>query len=1334
MPNDSDDRSERIQLTKREFLGTAVGVAALGSQGAGADGDSPDDQRNDNPNGDGGEGPSLRDGDDGNPTERSVTLLTGETIYITIDGRTRTYAVDGADDPDGFRIYETDRGTYFLPTRGDIRKFEEELFNVDRLIADGLTDDETETIPVLLEAGTESQPASTETLRSTVESTGAVGTKRLKLADSVAAEVPKADTATISSRMATQDEIDRVLLDKRYEPTLDTSAEAIRAEVARQEFEVDGTGIDVGIIDSGIDDTHPDLQSRVVDRNNFTGDPDGDQRGHGTHVAGIVAGEGTESDGTYTGIAPGANLIDLKVFGLGRISTIIEAVEYAVSQDLDIINLSLGGDPSEESPLDRAINNANAEGVVPIVSAGNNGERGEQTLSSPGTAPGAITVAATDHRESEPEIAFFSSRGPTPFEYRLKPDVAAPGVQVTSTGSQDASDIEYPYDELSGTSMASPMVAGVAALLLEAAPELGPEAVRTRLVSTCNSLGESAIAQGAGEVDARAALDNAISVSDPIVDFGKVTTTEADARTVELTLENNGAQSRTLELEPTVSEFFDGTDATEHVSLDSESVSLDPGQSTTIELTVDTDSPHGIFTGDLRIRSDAETHHVMFGWVRVAEYVFSRTVHPDEQLRDEYGNIPFTPSLNVASRDEDLQYSAPAAFDPEADQREIHTVNAFTDEATVAVHSDSRVVTETTPDGKTEELSHIFETTVTETQNVVHIDHSTVEPRKLDVDTLPDPAPYHVRRRGIGLNDLETDFAPKKVNLGPDVVNQFHLNAIAKDDPFTLNLFHLLAPETYQDWDPEPGGSQPLLRGSDVGYYFSNRTDRLPADSSRIDPPELTELVETHYRFDESVAPVVAIAIGTTADDYVDYRGATSWYGAHDPDLLSRTWYVNEAETEYHWLQYEQDLADWMGPSSEWGYEMLDFCSPETSTTHVNLGHEPVMPHVTEWTIEDDTLRFSWVGYADQPGPAADASMPRFAVTPAGVWEDSQPFSIEVSVNDEVTYTAGDVSRPPTIFESEPISVTSDDTVRLESTARMLEGTRRGTVGELIHETTIGTGDSDRPPSIESMLIPALTRYNELHSGQTIATVDLQDVTGELSTVRAKYAPASAVSSLTDDGWKAADVVYREESTVAVRYDTSTMAGQSLAFGFEFEDAAGDYTGVATIDVIPVIEWASESLPVELGSTRVSVAAGETLSLTVSPTDSVTSATDIDRESLAVGAPELVYDGDGASPTQVSTTDAGGLELTVPTTELGLSGKGSPTPLLVTGLLDDDETRFSGSGLLDSVHTPADYIDASGTIPIGGLRDAVADWRAEDITTPLLRRVVEIWQSNEQVK
>nr|WP_324257648.1 S8 family serine peptidase [Cellvibrio fontiphilus] len=297
-------------------------------------------------------------------------------------------------------------------------------------------------------------------------------------------------------------------------------------------FPLTGRGVTVAILDTGIDYTHPDLGGcigagcKVAGGHNFIEweDPTNpmDIHGHGTHVAGIVAAKGA-----LTGMAPDVSLYAYKVLtdnGWGNNSSIIAALEKAVDPDgdpltddqIDIVNMSLGGPGAPDSPLSEAANNAAQAGVLVVVAAGNSGSN-YSTIDSPGNAELALTVGASDNYGA---IADFSSRGPIVGKQYVKPEIVAPGVNINSTKPGGS------YVRLSGTSMATPHVAGGAALLKQRFPELSANDIKTLLINHTSDLGQNVFTQGAGLMKLLAAVNAKVLIQPRLLNAGSVNLAE----------------------------------------------------------------------------------------------------------------------------------------------------------------------------------------------------------------------------------------------------------------------------------------------------------------------------------------------------------------------------------------------------------------------------------------------------------------------------------------------------------------------------------------------------------------------------------------------------------------------------------------------------------------------------------------------------------------------------------------------------------------------------------------------------------------------------------------
>ena len=377
-------------------------------------------------------------------------------------------------------------------------------------------------------------PGSPETIRQLAEEYGLTITRELSSGGALAV------TPDQLAALSNDSNIGHIAADSVVEASMAVSTTAVGADQLWEGVAgigaSTGRGVGIAVIDSGISD-HPDLRDRVVHSVDFV-DQDGDgvdQYGHGTHVAGIAAGAGA------AGIAPGAHLVNLRVLneeGWGHASTVIEAIDWAIGNKnqyaIRVINLSLGGAVTEsyqQDPLGQAVERAVNAGLVVVASAGNFGKTEDGTpviggITSPGNTPSALTVGAINTfgtpERSDDAVTSYSSRGPTAYDYVLKPDLVAPGNKVVSLeASQSYLSQNYPerqvpggYLQLSGTSMSAAMVSGAVALLLERNGDLSPQQVKVALQSTASPIENAGLVEaGAGSLNVVGALHTATAWS-----------------------------------------------------------------------------------------------------------------------------------------------------------------------------------------------------------------------------------------------------------------------------------------------------------------------------------------------------------------------------------------------------------------------------------------------------------------------------------------------------------------------------------------------------------------------------------------------------------------------------------------------------------------------------------------------------------------------------------------------------------------------------------------------------------------------------------------------------
>lgn len=328
-----------------------------------------------------------------------------------------------------------------------------------------------------------------------------------KLTPTVAAEAHGRQIAELTDDPA----IEYIWLDEEIHTCLDRSLLQVGVPSV-WEAGYRGDGIRIAIVDTGIDAGHADFAGRITAGASFIGGDYSDENGHGTHVASIAAGDGSALGQKYRGVAPRASLCVARVLdrnGSGSMSGVMAGVEWAVDQHVHVINLSLGGSGSSDGQdaLSLTCNAAVARGIAVCAAAGNAGP-GSRTIGSPGAAADVITIGAVDRSDG---IASFSSRGPTA-DGRTKPDVCFPGTDIVAAraaGTSMGRPISELYTAASGTSMATPHASGLAALLLQAKPSLGPAGVKQVLMETALSLGQDPNAQGAGRARAADALRKA---------------------------------------------------------------------------------------------------------------------------------------------------------------------------------------------------------------------------------------------------------------------------------------------------------------------------------------------------------------------------------------------------------------------------------------------------------------------------------------------------------------------------------------------------------------------------------------------------------------------------------------------------------------------------------------------------------------------------------------------------------------------------------------------------------------------------------------------------------
>ena len=454
---------------------------------------------------------------------KTVTLITGDKVLVTGAGTSSPVVTVLPREDGSVPSVETRRvgkDVYVYPADASDAlssgKLDEELFNVTGLVAMGYDDASIDTVPVIARYNTDlsrarSAPATPK---------GAANGLTLHSIDGVALKADKhqaraffADVTDPST--AAGSKVEKIWLDAKAHATLEESTKQVNADQAWAAG-LTGTDTTVAVLDTGADAEHPDLQGRITASRDFTGSAGGalsDVHGHGTHTASTVGGSGAASAGRERGVAPGTGLLIGKVLGDdggGYDSGIIAGMEWAVGQHADVVSMSLGSNAAPgqcDDPLSSAAQQlATTSTTLFVIAAGNTGS-GNNTVTAPSCAPAVLTVGAVD-RQDVP--AWFSSRGPTAFTHTLKPEISAPGVAISAARSGGRGD--NAYMSMSGTSMATPHVAGAASVVKQAHPSWTGQQLKAALVSSAKSdVPGDVRAQGAGRLDVIAAVGETVT-------------------------------------------------------------------------------------------------------------------------------------------------------------------------------------------------------------------------------------------------------------------------------------------------------------------------------------------------------------------------------------------------------------------------------------------------------------------------------------------------------------------------------------------------------------------------------------------------------------------------------------------------------------------------------------------------------------------------------------------------------------------------------------------------------------------------------------------------------
>jgi len=549
-----------------------------------------------------------RDADRAAPGHRTVTLITGDRVVLDRHGKVAGMVRAKGRETVPVQIVRTKGHTYVLPQ--DVtrlireRKLDKRLFDVTELSRERHRRTAGSGVPVIVTyrgarpaAKAELHAQADPTVRATLRS---VNGEALTVSEDAAADAWRALTrpSATGGQLTAASGVATVSLDGIHRAALDKSVAQIGAPAAWQAGH-DGTGVTIAVLDTGIDTTHQDFAGRIAGEKNFSASKDTkDRYGHGTHVASIAAGSGAKSNGTYKGVAPGAELLNAKVLdddGYGNASEIIAGMEWAVAQGAEVVNLSLGDvDTPEVDPMEDAVNRLSKDsGALFVVAAGNSGP-GAATVGTPGSADAALTVGAVDKQD---KLADFSSTGPRIGDGAVKPDLTAPGVDIGAAAAkgsvveQEGDPVADGYVAISGTSMAAPHVAGAAALLAQQHPDWTGERIKAALTaSTTPGKGYTAFQQGSGRADVAKAIKQTI-VAEPVsVSFGTAQWPHGDDQPITkgITYRNLGTEDVTLTLTATGTDPKGKAAPAGMFTLGAEQVTVPAGGTATVDVTADT--------------------------------------------------------------------------------------------------------------------------------------------------------------------------------------------------------------------------------------------------------------------------------------------------------------------------------------------------------------------------------------------------------------------------------------------------------------------------------------------------------------------------------------------------------------------------------------------------------------------------------------------------------------------------------------------------------------------------------------------------------------------------
>ncbi|MFC0111940.1 S8 family peptidase [Kibdelosporangium aridum] len=589
----------------------------------------------------------------GSPTQ--VTLITGDKVALLGNSVQVTPAPRGRTVP--FQEFTRHGDRYVVPDDAAMLiqsgRLDRELFNVTGLIRQGYDDAHTKSIPLLVEG-------SAVAARGTAP--GGKVRRELPGLGMTAVDQGKADTGAFwrtvgGDARAKAGAVGKIWLNGKVKATLEQSVPQVGAPAAWQ-VGFTGDAVQVAVLDTGIDTDHPDLVGKVAQSKDFSGKGSvEDGHGHGTHVASTITGSGAASGGRYKGVAPGTTLAVGKVLaddGFATDDVVLAGMQWAAAEvRAKVVNMSLGSGPSDGTdPMSAAVNTLSRQyGTLFVIAAGNWG--GEQTVSSPATADDALTVANVTKQDV---LSPTSSRGPRLGDGALKPEIAAPGEAIVAARPAGVPPLGEPvgdaYQRIGGTSMATPHVAGAAAILAQQHPDWSGDRLKAALMSSAAPINANPFAVGTGRLDVARAIRTPVTATGSVSAYMPWPNQGAQKR-LTVTWSNSGTTPITLDLQANATSANGQPAPDGLVSLAANSVTVQAGGNASVDVVVTAQADRaGTYSGIVSARtSDGAVSTRTAVSVRQQEAQYNLTATVLDRNGNPVQPNPNAPALAITNLD-----------------------------------------------------------------------------------------------------------------------------------------------------------------------------------------------------------------------------------------------------------------------------------------------------------------------------------------------------------------------------------------------------------------------------------------------------------------------------------------------------------------------------------------------------------------------------------------------------------------------------------------------------------------------------------------------------------